>query len=333
MWRKQPQIDCRVVVRDLGVNGAWVWPGIALTFVIKNHLVYIRGYWGKRSALDSNEYHKGPWFSFHSDEDLVSGKRDNFTCWVFVRWKFLLSGWMPSSCCIISNFIPWWRERYWPHICFMMLCYPRTWHFLMTCSKNSQHMLRHFSLYIRYFILLISIIQVFIALYTMSSRGGTEAFVSLWSAIFLLILCAGGTVIMRKFQSSLAVGFFMGSVVAASQMFLLIFLMWVQLAVSLVTHSIVMGNDVIFIAPPRSFKPCLIWHIRSFSLFGYIEDRLENNLPVDGERLNGFVCLVQSLLLGSFAAILAAHRSEILDQKISDEDDVTYEAPARTDTV
>jgi hypothetical protein len=138
---------------------------------------------------------------------------------------------------------------------------------------------------------------------------------------------------MRKFQSSLAVGFFMGSVVAASQMFLLIFLMWVQLAVSLVTHSIVMGNDVIFIAPPRSFKPCLIWHIRSFSLFGYIEDRLENNLPVDGERLNGFVCLVQSLLLGSFAAILAAHRSEILDQKISDEDDVTYDAPAKTDTV
>ena len=29
------------------------------------------------------------------------------------------------------------------------------------------------------------------------------------------------------------------------------------------------------------------------------------------------------------AAILAAHRSEILDQKISDDDDVTYEAPAR----
>ncbi|KAL3826758.1 hypothetical protein ACHAXA_009367 [Cyclostephanos tholiformis] len=144
-----------------------------------------------------------------------------------------------------------------------------------------------------YLILLISIIQVFIALYTMSSRGGTEAFVSLWSAVFLLILCVGGTVIMRKFQSSLAVGFFMGSVVAASQMFMLIFLI----------------------------------------LFGYIEDRLENDLPVDGERLNGFVCLVQALLLGSFAAILAAHRSEILDQKISDDEDVTYEAPARITSV
>lgn len=94
---------------------------------------------------------------------------------------------------------------------------------------------------------------------------------------------------MRKFQSSVAVGFFMGSVVAASQMFLLVFLI----------------------------------------LFGYIEDRLENEMPVDGERLNGFVCLIQAVLLASFAAILAAHRSEILDQKISvDEDgDVAYEAP------
>ena len=56
---------------------------------------------------------------------------------------------------------------------------------------------------------------------------------------------------------------------------------------------------------------------------------------MDGERLNGFVCLVQSLLLGFFAAILASHRSEILDQKISVEDDdgVTYEAPKRTTVV
>lgn len=77
----------------------------------------------------------------------------------------------------------------------------------------------------RYFILFISIIQIFIAMYTMSSRGGTEAFISLWSSIVLLLLCVGGTVIMRKFQSSVAVGFFMGSVVAASQMFMLVFLM------------------------------------------------------------------------------------------------------------
>ena len=82
-----------------------------------------------------------------------------------------------------------------------------------------------FTLHRRYFILFISIIQIFIAMYTMSSRGGTEAFISLWSSIVLLLLCVGGTVIMRKFQSSVAVGFFMGSVVAASQMFMLVFLM------------------------------------------------------------------------------------------------------------
>ena len=70
-------------------------------------------------------------------------------------------------------------------------------------------------------------------------------------------------------------------------------------------------------------------------LFGYIEDRLENDMPVDGERLNGFVCLVQALLLASFAAILASHRSEILDQKISleEDDNLAYEAPKRTTVV
>jgi hypothetical protein len=31
-------------------------------------------------------------------------------------------------------------------------------------------------------------------------------------------LCIGGTIDMRKFQSSVAVGFFMGSVIAGSQM-------------------------------------------------------------------------------------------------------------------
>ncbi len=85
------------------------------------------------------------------------------------------------------------------------------------------------------------------------------------------------------------------------------------------------------------YTPTLLFRLipkrRNFdciSLFGYIEDRLSNNLPVDGERLNGFVCLLQSILLASFATILASHRSEILDQKISDDDDVAYEAPRTT---
>ncbi|KAL3790385.1 hypothetical protein ACHAWO_011600 [Cyclotella atomus] len=141
---------------------------------------------------------------------------------------------------------------------------------------------------IRYTILFISTIQVSLAMWAMSSRGGTEAFISVWSAVVLLILCIGGTIIMRKFQSSVFVGFFMGSVVAASQMFFMLFLI----------------------------------------ICAYIDDRLRYDLSVDGERLTGFIFLVQSLMLGSFAAILAAHRSEILDQKVSlEEDEGTYEAP------
>jgi hypothetical protein len=99
---------------------------------------------------------------------------------------------------------------------------------------------------------------------------------------------------MRKFQTSVAVGFFMGSVCAASQMFLLLF----------------------------------------FLILGYIDDRVANGYGVNGERFTSFICFVQAVLLGAFAATLAAHRSEILDQKISiestaggGEDDGTYDAP------
>lgn len=85
---------------------------------------------------------------------------------------------------------------------------------------------------------------------------------------------------MRKFQTSVAVGFFMGAVCAASQMFFLLFLI----------------------------------------ILGYIDDRLAEGMSVHGERFTSFVCLVQSLLLGAFAATLASHRSEILDQKVPIED-------------
>lgn len=85
---------------------------------------------------------------------------------------------------------------------------------------------------------------------------------------------------MRKFQTSVAVGFFMGAVCAASQMFFLLFLL----------------------------------------ILGYIDDRQTEGMSVNGERFSSFVCLVQSLLLGAFAATLASHRSEILDQKVPIED-------------
>jgi hypothetical protein len=39
------------------------------------------------------------------------------------------------------------------------------------------------------------------------------------------VLSIGGTMIMRKFHNSMAVGFFMGGVVAMSQLFFMLFLM------------------------------------------------------------------------------------------------------------
>jgi len=53
-----------------------------------------------------------------------------------------------------------------------------------------------------------------------------------------------------------------------------------------------------------------------FIMLGYIDDRLAEGESVHGERFTSFVCLVQALLLGAFAATLASHRSEILDQKV-----------------
>ncbi len=188
--------------------------------------------------LDSNDYHIArflsilmTWFQRSEITLLVTFLFAGFFCWevgCYPAYHSLIYSMMRGGLIAV----------------LLTLRCPRTWHYFMTHSKNSQHKVCFAaSRSIRYFILLISLIQVVIALYAMSSRGGTEAFVSLWSAIFLLILCVGGTVIMRKFQSSLAVGFFMGSVVAASQMFMLIFLMWVQLAISVVTHAFHLRND------------------------------------------------------------------------------------------
>eukprot|EP00562_Extubocellulus_spinifer_P010318 CAMPEP_0178509358 /NCGR_PEP_ID=MMETSP0696-20121128/21245_1 /TAXON_ID=265572 /ORGANISM="Extubocellulus spinifer, Strain CCMP396" /LENGTH=115 /DNA_ID=CAMNT_0020138977 /DNA_START=249 /DNA_END=596 /DNA_ORIENTATION=- len=80
--------------------------------------------------------------------------------------------------------------------------------------------------------------------------------------------------VMRRFHTSIAVGFFMGSVVATSQLFFLLFLVYL----------------------------------------GYAADRSEQALSSYEESLNAFFCLVQCLLLGSFAAILGAHRSQILEK-------------------
>jgi hypothetical protein len=57
-----------------------------------------------------------------------------------------------------------------------------------------------------------------------STRPAAEGFTAVWSAVLLCILSVGGTMIMRKFHNSLAVGFFMGFVVAMSQLFFVLFL-------------------------------------------------------------------------------------------------------------
>lgn len=80
--------------------------------------------------------------------------------------------------------------------------------------------------------------------------------------------------IMRKFHNSLAVGFFMGGIVASSQLFFMLFLIFV----------------------------------------GYGKDQRDTGMSSREESLMSFFSLLQSILLGSFAAILAAHRSEILDK-------------------
>ena len=93
----------------------------------------------------------------------------------------------------------------------------------------------------------------------------------------LCLLSIGGTMIMRKFHNSMAVGFFMGSVCTCSQMF---------------------------------FSLSLIY-------IGYGKDQEMSNLSSKEEKLMALLALLQSVLLGSFAAILAAHRSEILDKPTS----------------
>jgi len=61
----------------------------------------------------------------------------------------------------------------------------------------------------------------------MGTRSFAEGFASVWSAVLLLALSIGGTMIMRKFHNSMAVGFFMGGVVAMSQMFFFLSMMYV----------------------------------------------------------------------------------------------------------
>ena len=63
-----------------------------------------------------------------------------------------------------------------------------------------------------------------ISLWVMSNRSPGEGFSSIYSSIMMVLLSVGGTMIMRRFHNSMAVGFFIGSILASSQLFFLLFL-------------------------------------------------------------------------------------------------------------
>lgn len=63
---------------------------------------------------------------------------------------------------------------------------------------------------------------------------------------------------------------------------------------------------------------------------GYLKDQKNDQLPVVTETIMAFFCLMQCLLLGTFAAILGAHRSEILEKQDENASRIVediYEAP------
>jgi hypothetical protein len=80
-----------------------------------------------------------------------------------------------------------------------------------------------------------------------------------------------------------------------------------------------------------SFSPPLIYD----RYIGYAKDQGAKNLSSKQEHLMSLFCFIESILLGSFAAILGAHRSEILDKPVRDgvdqvasnEGSETYEPP------
>lgn len=77
----------------------------------------------------------------------------------------------------------------------------------------------------RYSILALSLLISLMTFWMVSTRSAGESFSAMWSTIIIVGLCIGGTMVMRRFHTSIAVGFFMGSVVATSQLFFLLFLM------------------------------------------------------------------------------------------------------------
>lgn len=77
-----------------------------------------------------------------------------------------------------------------------------------------------------YLLIIMSFMYTLTTLFTFASKASAEGFSSLWSSLILVGISVGGTVTMRSFHSSLAIGLFVGAVVGASQLFFLLFLLY-----------------------------------------------------------------------------------------------------------
>ena len=144
------------------------------------------------------------------------------------------------------------------------------------------------SRYIRYSILAMTAALMLMSFAVMGRRPASEGFASFWSAVLLCCLSVGGTMIMRKFHNSMAVGFFMGVTVASSQLFGALALVYVGY-----------GSEQAYAVAAASGQG--------------MGDAAASSAKE--ETLMAVMAAIQAVLLGSFAAILAAHRSEILDKQ------------------
>jgi hypothetical protein len=130
----------------------------------------------------------------------------------------------------------------------------------------------------------ISITLISLTMMNQSHCTVQERIIALWSSLLLCCFSIGGTMIMRKFHNSIAVGFFMGVTVTSCQYFISL-----------------------------SF---LFFHFRYIQLH---QNNEYNNNSAKEETLLACMSAIQAILLGSFAIILAAHRTEILDKPLEDD--------------
>jgi len=125
-----------------------------------------------------------------------------------------------------------------------------------------------------YSILAVTFLLTMLSFWIVSTRQPAEAFASVWSTIILILLSVGGTMVMRKFHNSFFTGLFIGGIVATAQYFFLL--------------SMIFG--------------------------GYAVDRQYLGYSGAGDYFQAAVAFIQAILLGSFAMLLTAHRSEIMDR-------------------